>query len=724
MLLLCCLTGVHSEILNQPHQNMMKSIYPMLLLAVVLIMPACKTDLKMNPPIAEKKPKELTIHGDTRIDNYYWLRERENPEVIAYLEAENAYRESVMKKTETLQEELYEEIVGRIKQTDQSVPYKKNGYYYYTRYEEGKEYPIHCRKKGSMEADEEVMLDVNQMAEGYAYYSVSGLNVSTNNRYLVFGVDTVSRRKYTLHVKDLTTGEMLDDQIPLTTGGSTWANDNKTIFYTTKDEQTLRSSEIHKHILGTPAADDQLVYTEDDETFSTFVYKTKSEKYIVIGSSSTMTSEYRVMDAGTTDGKFRIIQPRTRGLEYSVSHFGDHFYIVTNLDAKNFRLMKTPVNRTTKDNWKEVIAHREDVMLEGIELFSDFMVIDERQEGLNNLRVINMKDGSEHYLEFWEEVYTAGISYNPEFDTETLRFSYTSLTTPNSTYDYDMERREKVLLKQQEVLGDFDPENYEAKRIYGTAVDGKKIPMSIVYRKGLETDGQNPALIYGYGSYGFTMDPRFSSVRLSLLDRGFVFAIAHIRGGQVYGRPWYEDGKLLNKMNTFTDFNSCAEALINQGYTNPDKLFAQGGSAGGLLMGAVINLRPELYKGVIAAVPFVDVVTTMLDETIPLTTSEYDEWGNPNDKTYYDYMLSYSPYDQVEAKDYPNILVTTGLHDSQVQYWEPAKWVARLRDMKTDDNLLLMYCNMDTGHGGASGRYERYRETAMEYAFLLMLNEK
>lgn len=702
----------------------MKSIYPMLLLAVVLTMPACKTDLKMNPPIAEKKPKELTIHGDTRIDNYYWLRERENPEVIAYLEAENAYRASVMKKTETLQEELYEEIVGRIKQTDQSVPYKKNGYYYYTRYEEGKEYPIHCRKKGSMEADEEVMLDVNQMAEGHAYYSVSGLNVSTNNRYLVFGVDTVSRRKYTLHVKDLTTGKMLDDQIPLTTGGSTWANDNKTIFYTTKDEQTLRSSEIHKHILGTPAANDHLVYTEDDETFSTFVYKTKSEKYIVIGSSSTMTSEYRVMDAGTPDGNFRIFQPRTRGLEYSISHFGDHFYIVTNLDAKNFRLMKTPVNRTTKDNWKEVIAHREDVMLEGIELFSNFMVIDERQEGLNNLRVINMKDGSEYYLEFWEEVYTAGISYNPEFDTETLRFSYTSLTTPNSTYDYDMKRREKVLLKQQEVLGDFDPDNYEAKRIYGTAADGEKIPMSIVYRKGLETDGKNPALIYGYGSYGFTMDPRFSSVRLSLLDRGFVFAIAHIRGGQVYGRPWYEDGKLLNKMNTFTDFNSCAEALINQGYTNPDKMFAEGGSAGGLLMGAVINLRPELYKGVIAAVPFVDVVTTMLDETIPLTTSEYDEWGNPNEKEYYDYMLSYSPYDQVEAKDYPNILVTTGLHDSQVQYWEPAKWVAKLRDMKTDNNHLLMYCNMDTGHGGASGRYERYRETAMEYAFLLMLNEE
>ena len=694
------------------------------MLAAAVILPACNNQTDMNPPIAEKKPHELTIHGDTRIDNYYWLRERENPRVIAYLEDENAYREAVMKETENLQEELYEEIVGRIKQTDQSVPYRKNGYYYYTRYEEGKEYPIHCRKKGSMEAEEEIMLNVNEMAEGHAYYSVTGLSMSTNNRYLTFGVDTVSRRKYTLHVKDLQTGEILADQVPLTTGGSTWANDNQTIFYTTKDEQTLRSDAIHKHVLGTPVEKDELVYREEDETFGTFVYKTKSEKYIVIGSASTLTNEYRVMEADQPGGEFRIIQPRTRGLEYSISHFGDHFYIVTNLEAKNFRLMKTPLDRTTKEHWEEVIPHREAVMLEGIELFSNFMVVDERSEGLNNLRVIDMRDGSEHYLEFWEEVYTAGISYNPEFDTETLRFSYTSLTTPYSTFDYNMVTREKELLKQQEVLGDFDPENYEAKRIYGTAADGQKIPMSIVYRKGLELDGENPALIYGYGSYGFTMDPRFSSVRLSLLDRGFVYAIAHIRGGQIYGRPWYEDGKLLNKMNTFTDFNSCSEALINEGYTNPDKLFAMGGSAGGLLMGAVINLRPELYKGVIAAVPFVDVVTTMLDESIPLTTSEYDEWGNPNEKAFYDYMLSYSPYDQVEAGAYPHMLVTTGLHDSQVQYWEPAKWVAKLRDMKTDDNLLLMYCNMDTGHGGASGRYERYRETAMEYAFLLMLLEK
>ncbi|MEX0985845.1 MAG: S9 family peptidase [Bacteroidales bacterium] len=699
----------------------MKSTKFIALLVLVMVLTACKNEQKMNPPIAEKKPKELTIHGDTRIDNYYWLRERENPEVIAYLNEENAYREVMMKKTEKMQENLYEEIIGRIKQTDESVPYKKNGYYYYTRFVEGNDYPIYCRKKGSLEADEEIMLDVNEMAVGHSYYSVGGLSVSTNSRYVSFGVDTVSRRKYTIHIKDLETGDILEDVIPSTTGGSTWANDNRTIFYTKKDEETLRSKAVFKHLLGTEAKEDVLVFSEDDETFSTFVFKTKSEKYLVIGSGSTMTSEYRVLDANNPEGEFKVIQPRTRGLEYSVSHFGDHFYIVTNLDARNFRLMKTPVEKTTKEHWKEVIAHREDVMLEGVDLFNKFMVVEERKEGLIHLRIINLEDKSEHYMEFWEEVYTAGVSYNPEFDTETVRVSYSSLTTPNSTYDYNMASREKVLLKQEEVLGDFNPDNYEARRIYATASDGKKIPMSIVYRKGLVLDGQNPTLIYGYGSYGATMDPRFSSVRLSLLDRGFVYAMAHVRGSQIYGRPWYEDGKLFSKINTFTDFNSCSEALINEGYTNPENLFAMGGSAGGLLMGAVINLRPDLYKGVVAAVPFVDVVTTMLDESIPLTTSEYDEWGNPNEKAYYEYMLSYSPYDQVEAKDYPNILVTTGLHDSQVQYWEPAKWVAKLRDMKTDNNLLLMYCNMETGHGGASGRYERYREIAMEYAFLFML---
>ena len=702
----------------------MKSILFVSTLVTIAILTSCKTDQMKKPPLAVKKPVELSIHGDTRTDNYYWMRERENPEVISYLEEENAYREYMMKGTEDFQEQLYEEMIGRIKQDDQSVPYLKRGYYYYTRYEEGKEYPIHCRKKGSLDAQEEILLNVNEMAKEYSYYSVVGLNVSTNNRFLAYGVDTLSRRKYTIHIKDLETGEILEDGIPLTTGGSTWANDNKSLYYSRKDEQTLRSSHIFLHQRGSNPEADSLIYHEEDETFSTYVYKTKSDRFIVIGSGSTLTNEYRVQEADNVDEEFRIIQPRVRGLEYSISHFGDHFYILTNEDAVNFKLMKTPLDATGMENWTEVVPHREDVMLEGVDFFNDYRVLIERKEGLNYLRVTNLSDGQHHYIEFLEEVYDAGLSVNPEFDTELLRISYTSLTTPASTYDYNMSTRERTLLKRQEVIGDFDPDYYETRRIYAEASDGTKIPMSIVYRTGMEKNGENPTLIYGYGSYGATMDPYFSSVRLSLLDRGFIFAIAHIRGGQIKGRPWYEDGKLLNKKNTFTDFIACSEVLINQGYTNPDKLFAMGGSAGGLLMGTVLNLRPELYKGVIAAVPFVDVVTTMLDESIPLTTGEYDEWGNPNEKEYYEYMLSYSPYDQVEAKAYPNILVTTGLHDSQVQYWEPAKWVAKLRDKKTDKNLLLLYCNMDTGHGGASGRFEKFREVAMEYTFLLKLADK
>jgi oligopeptidase B len=693
-----------------------------LALLIVLTLYSCKSTPNMQAPVAAKKPKELTIHGDTRVDNYYWLRERENPEVIAYLEAENAYRETLIKETEPLQDKIFDEMVGRIKQDDSSVPYLDNGYYYYSRYEEGKEYPVYCRKKGSLEAEEEVLADVNKMAEGHEYYHVGGLSVSPDNRYLALGIDTVSRRKYTIHIKDLSTGEMLDDQIPLTTGGSTWAGDSKTLFYTLKDDQTLRSKAIYRHTRGSDSSGDVLVYEEKDETFGTYVYKSKSKKYIIIGSSSTLTNEYRFLPADKPAAKPRVIQPRVRGLEYSVAHFGDQFYIITNLDATNFRLMRTAVDRTGKEHWEEVIAHREDIFLESIEIFKDYLVVQERKEGLYHLRVIPWDNGSEHYIDMGEEVYTAYISTNPEFDTPWLRYSYSSMTTPNSVYDYHLETKERKLMKQDEVLGgDFDRENYEARRIYATADDGKKIPMSVVYRKGTELNGQNPTLLYGYGSYGITMEPRFSSARLSLLDRGFVFAMAHIRGSQVYGRPWYEDGKLLNKINTFTDFNDCAEHLIASGYTSPDHLYAMGGSAGGLLMGAVINLQPELYHGVIAAVPFVDVVTTMLDEEIPLTTSEYDEWGNPNEEVYYRYMLIYSPYDQVEAKDYPHLLVTTGLHDSQVQYWEPAKWVAKLREVKTDDNLLLLYCNMDTGHGGASGRFERLRETAMEYTFLLHL---
>lgn len=678
-----------------------------------------------QPPIAKKVPKQLTTHGDTRTDNYYWMNQREDPEVIAYLNAENDYTKQRLAHTEELQEKLFKEIVGRIKQKDESVPVKDDGYWYYTRYEEGKEYPIYARKKGTLQATEEIMVNANERAEGKSYYAASGMNVSPNNQLLAFGEDTVSRRKYTIRFKDLKTGNFLPDAIPNTTGSAVWGNDNKTVFYTMKDP-ALRSFKIYKHTLGTPASADKEVYHEADETFSTFVYKTKSDKYIIIGSGSTVSNEYRYLDANKPNEEFKMIQPRERGLEYSVDHFGDRFYIVTNKDgATNFKLMQTPVSKPGKANWKEVIPHRENVLLEGIEIFKDYLTLQERKNGLPQIRVKKWNDPkSDYYVDFNEEAYTASIGANPDFDSQELRFEYSSLTTPNSTYDFNMQTKERELLKRQEVVGDFNPENYEAKRIYATAADGTKIPVSLVYKKGTQLNGANPTLLYAYGSYGYSTNPSFSSVRLSLLDRGFVYAIAHIRGGQEMGRPWYENGKMLKKKNTFTDFTDAAEFLIEQNYTNPDKLFAQGGSAGGLLMGAVVNMRPDLFKGVLAAVPFVDVVTTMLDTSIPLTTGEFDEWGNPAEKQYYDYMLSYSPYDNVAAKAYPNMLVTTGLHDSQVQYWEPAKWVAKLRDMKTDDNMLLLHTNMAAGHGGASGRFERYKETALQYAFLLNLLEQ
>ena len=684
--------------------------------------PVVEVTAAPTPPVALKQPKELSMHGHTRVDNYYWLNERENPEVISYLKAENDYTKQVMADTEELQEKLFNEIVARIKQTDESVPYKKNGYFYYSRYEAGKEYPIYARKKENLENKEEIMLNANDRAEGKSYYAASGLNVSPDNRLLAFGEDTVSRRKYNLRFKDLQTGEILEDMIPNTTGSAVWANDNKTIFYTMKDP-ALRSFKIFSHVLGTPVSRDNEVYHEADETFSTYVYKTKSEKYIIIGSGSTMSQEYRFVDASNPAGTFKIIQARERGLEYDIDHFENSFYIRTNKDgATNFKLMKTPVGKTTKENWTEVIPHRENTYLERVEIFKDYLVLQERRDALTHLRVKKWNDPKTDYnVDFGEEAYTAGISINPDFDSKVLRYGYSSLTTPGSTYDFNMETKEKTLLKEQEVVGDFDKNNYEARRIYATARDGVKIPVSLVYRKGLKLDGNNPTLQYAYGSYGSSTNPGFSSVRLSLLDRGFVYAIAHIRGGQEMGRQWYEDGKMMKKKNSFTDFVDVSEFLIEQKYTNPEKLLAQGGSAGGLLMGAVVNMRPDLYKGVHAAVPFVDVITTMLDTSIPLTTGEFDEWGNPAEKDAYDYMLSYSPYDNVENKEYPNLLVTTGLHDSQVQYFEPAKWVAKLREMKTDDNLLLLETNMDAGHGGASGRFQPYRETALQYAFFLKL---
>ncbi len=688
----------------------------------VLLFTGCKTKVEIMAPKAKKIPHELSLHGDTRIDNYYWLRERENQEVIKYLEVENQYQEAKMADTKDFQENIYNEIIGRIKQTDISVPYKYNGYWYFTRFEEGREYPIHSRKKASMEAPEEIMLNVNVMAEGFKYFQVAGTSVSPDNKMLAYGVDTVSRRIYTLYFKNIKTGEIMKDIIPQFSGSVAWGNDNKTIFYAKKDEETLRPYQIYRHVLGTDPAKDELIYVEKDETFSCGIYKSKSKKYIILGSFAKMSTEYQFMDADEPSGKFRMFHPREKNLEYDINHYGDKFYVVTNLDAKNFRLLETSVNKTIKENWVEVIPHREDVMLEGIEIFKDYMVVSERKEGLTKLRIINWTDKSdEHYLDFGEEAYLAYTSVNPEFDTPILRYGYTSLTTPNSVFDYDMNSREKKLLKQEEVIGNFKPMDYETKRLYASAGDGTRIPISMVYKKGMKKNSKNPLLLYGYGSYGITIDPSFSSVRLSLLDRGFIFAIAHVRGEQIYGRQWYEDGKLLKKINTFTDFNDCARFLINEQFTSPEHLYAEGGSAGGLLMGAIVNMNPELYHGVIAAVPFVDVVTTMLDETIPLTTGEYDEWGDPRIKEYYDYIKSYSPYDNVKAQAYPNLLVTTGLHDSQVQYWEPAKWVAKLREMKTDDNLLVMHCNMETGHSGASGRFQRHKDTAREYAFLFML---
>jgi oligopeptidase B len=675
----------------------------------------------MHPPKAEKIKKELSLHGQTRIDNYFWLKERDNPAVLEYLTKENEYTDHALKHTKELQEKLYLEIIGRIKQTDMSVPYRENGYYYYTRYEEGKEYPVYCRKKENPDAAEEIMLNVNEMAGGYEYYDIGGWSVSPDNKLLAYGVDTDSRRLYTLRIKNLETGETLPDEISNTTGSSTWAADNKTLFYSLKDSNTLRPFKILRHFLGTKDEKDIAVYDEEDETYSAYVYKTKSKEYIIIALASTLSSEYRFLKAGDPAGTFRVFHPREKELEYDIDHFENRFFIRTNFCAKNFRLMETPVANTAKSAWKEVIAHRDTVLLESFELFNDYMVLDERINGLTRFRVIRMHDKTEYAVDLPEQAYTAWFSANPEFHSETLRFGYSSLTTPISTFDFHMKTRERVLLKRQEVVGDFNPDRYFSERIFATAGDGSMIPISLVYRKGIKKDGSNPLLLYGYGSYGITTDPYFSSVRLSLLDRGFIYAIAHVRGEQIMGRSWYDEGKLLKKKNTFTDFIDCAGFLIKENYTSRDKLMAYGGSAGGLLVGAVVNLKPELFKGVIASVPFVDVVTTMLDESIPLTTGEYDEWGNPNDKVYYDYMLSYSPYDNVEEKAYPHMLVTTGLHDPQVQYWEPAKWVARLRDRKTDDNLLLLYTNMETGHSGASGRFETHRETALEYAFLLKL---
>ncbi|SJZ54073.1 oligopeptidase B [Chitinophaga eiseniae] len=702
----------------------MKKVSLLVVAGIVLL--SCQEKKKnMNnqenfqPPVAEKIPKELTIHGDTRIDNYYWMNNREDPKVLSWLTAENAYLDSVMAPEKDLRTKLFEEMKGRIKETDMSVPYLKNGYYYYSRFEKGKEYPIYCRKKGSLEADEEIILNVNDLAVGHTYCAVTGLSVSPDTKLLAYGIDTVSRRRYTIHIKNLETGEVFTDAITETTGGSCWANDNKTFFYSRKDTVTLRADRIMKHVLGNNA--DKEVYHEKDETFSLSLQKTKSGKYIIIHSGSTLSSESRVLDASKPDGAFAVFQPRTKDMLYDIDHKDDKFYIITNWNALNFRLMETPLDKTGRDHWKEVIPHRSDVLLSGLDVFKEFMVLEERKNGLTQIRVINDKTHQEKYLSFAEPAYDAYLGNNPEMDSKELRYHYTSMITPNSVYDYNMETGKQELKRQQEVLGGYDPKNYTTERLMATATDGTKVPVSIVYKKDFHKNGKAPLLLYGYGSYGNSIDAGFSSNRISLLDRGFAFAIAHVRGGQEMGRQWYEDGKMFKKKNTFTDFIDCADFLVKQNYTNPGQLYAMGGSAGGLLMGAVVNMRPELFHGVVAAVPFVDVVTTMLDESIPLTTGEFDEWGNPKNKDAYEYMKSYSPYDNVTAKDYPNMLVTTGLHDSQVQYWEPAKWVAKLRELKTDKNMLLLHTNMEAGHGGASGRFEALKEVALEYAFFLKL---
>jgi len=677
----------------------------------------------VKAPRAEKIAKKLEIHGDVRIDNYYWLNNKENPKVIDYLNAENDYYNEKTAHTKQFKDDLFEEMKSRIKEDDESVPYKKNNYYYITRFKKGNQYPIYARKFETLEAKEEVMFDVNKLAEGYNYYKLSGLSISPNNKIASFGVDTTGGREYTLQFKNLETGEIYPEKIINTTGGSCWASDSKTIFYTKNNVSTLRSEKIFRHVLGTDPEADVEVFYEADETFNAFVYKTKSGKFIVIGSSSTVSTEYQILDANNPTGDFKVFQTRERDLEYEIAHFEDNFYILTNKDgATNFKIMKTSETNTSKENWIDLISHREDVLIEDISIFKQFLVIEERSNGLCQIRIRRWNGSEDFYLPFGEETYSAGVYYNPEFDSNIVRYGYNSMTTPSSVIDFNVDTKLKTIVKEQEVLGgNFDKCNYKSERLWATATDGTQIPMSIVYHKNTLLSENTPLLLYGYGSYGITVDAGFSTTRLSLLDRGFVFAIAHIRGGEYLGRKWYENGKLLQKLNTFTDFIACANFLIDNKYTSSKHLYANGGSAGGLLMGAVINQRPDLFNGIIAAVPFVDVLTTMLDDSIPLTTGEYDEWGNPNEKEYYEYMKSYSPYDNVIQQNYPNILVTTGLYDSQVQYFEPAKWVAKLRELKTDSNLLLMHINMEAGHGGASGRFEALKEVARDYSFLIDL---
>lgn len=690
-----------------------------ILLSLILLNCGTTTMKKIHPPIAKKIAKSDTLHGDVRIDNYFWLRHRDDEAVLEYLRAENDYTEAMMSDTEEIQEKLFGEMKARIKETDLSVPVKMGDYYYYSRTEEGKQYSIICRKKGDLAAEEEILLDQNALAEGLEYFDLRSYQISTNHQVMAYAVDTTGAEVYTIYFKDLESGEMLPDVIPTVDGDFTWANDNQTIFYTIFDE-TNRPYKVMKHTLGNDVADDEEILHEEDGAYFVWVSKTRSHDYLIIGLSSKTTSEMWFLDANTPDEDFRVFQPRQKGMEYYISNHGDTFYILTNDNAKNFKLMKTPVDDTSKENWKSVIPHRETVKLEDFDLFKDHLVLTEREKGLTNVRIITLDTDADYRIEFPEPVYSCWLTGNREFETNKLRFYYTSFITPASIYDYNMDTKERELLKQYEVLGEYNSDDYITQRIFAEAPDSTLIPISIVYKRGVNY-GSNPMFLTGYGAYGSSSDVYFSSSRLSLLNRGFIYAIAHIRGGEEMGRYWYEEGKLLNKKNTFTDFIACAEYLIKANYTSPEKLVISGGSAGGLLVGAVTNMRPDLFEVVIASVPFVDVLNTMLDPTIPLTVGEYEEWGNPNEEEYYFYMKSYSPYDNIAAKDYPNMLVTAGLNDPRVPYWEAAKYVAKLRDTKTDDNLLLLKTNMGTGHMGASGRYNWLREIAFEYAFIFKI---
>ena len=678
---------------------------------------------KILPPSAKKIPKELKKFDSKRVDNYFWLKNRGDPKVIEYLEKENDYFKKMTSDTEDFQETIYNEIKKKIKEDDQSVPYFLNGYWYLTKYQKNKNYPIYLRRKSDLNSKDQILFDCNLLAEGYEYFNLSNIKISPNNKFAAYSVDTLSRRLYTIRIKNLHTGEVLNDQIINTSGGFAWANDNKTLFYTNRDSDTLRNDKILRHEIGTKSKDDKIVFHEKDNTFYTSVSKSKSNKFIIISSHSTLTSEFQFLDANKPLDNFRLFNQRKRGLEYSINHYEKFFYIITNIDnAKNYKLMKTPIGGTEYENWINVIDHRKDVLIEGIDIFKNYLVISERANGLNRINVRKWDDSESYYLDFKSETFSSYTTTNVDFDTNILRYGFNSLTQPPSIIDFNMSSKKKTIRKQQQVLDDnFKNKNYISERIWSQSEDGTKIPISLVYKKGLIKNNKNPLLLYGYGSYGNTIDPYFSVSRLSLLDRGFVFAIAHVRGSEYMGRKLYDEGKLLKKTNTFKDFITCTKHLISEGYTNTNQTYAYGGSAGGLLMGSVINMEPELYNGVIAAVPFVDVLTTMLDETIPLTTGEYDEWGNPNNEEFYNYILSYSPYDNVKKMKYPNLLVTTGLYDSQVQYWEPAKWVAKLRELKVGENLLLLKTNMDSGHGGASGRFDALKEVAREYVFLFSL---